>query len=69
MQNDIGSMRVNKDIPLGISKVESLLREHRLFIIDDCKELLDEAGFFHQMGDVFGGEAYAVFAGSAGRRS
>ncbi len=33
---------VNKDIPMGISKVETLLREHRLFILEDCKELLDE---------------------------
>lgn len=33
---------VNKDIPLGISKVEELFRSHRLFILDSCKELQDE---------------------------
>lgn len=33
---------VNKDIAMGISKVEALLREHRLFILSTCTELLDE---------------------------
>lgn len=33
---------VNKSIPLGISKVAELLKEHKLFILDSCKELVDE---------------------------
>ncbi len=33
---------VNKDIPLGISKVSQLFREHKLFVTDNCVELLDE---------------------------
>ncbi len=33
---------VNKDIPLGISKIVQLLREHKLFVLDTCIELLDE---------------------------
>jgi hypothetical protein len=33
---------VNKDIAMGIGKVQSLLKEHRLFIIDNCRNLLDE---------------------------
>ena len=33
---------VNKDVPLGISKVSQLFREHKLFITDNCVELLDE---------------------------
>ena len=33
---------VNKDIPLGIGKVQSLFKKHKLFILDNCKELQDE---------------------------
>ncbi len=33
---------VNKSIPLGISKVAELFKEHKLFILDSCKELIDE---------------------------
>lgn len=33
---------VNKHIPTGISKVAEKLKEHKLFILDSCQELLDE---------------------------
>lgn len=33
---------VVKDIPLGISKISQLLKEHKLFILDNCVESLDE---------------------------
>ena len=33
---------VNKDIPLGISKIAQLLKEHKLFILDNCVDLIDE---------------------------
>ena len=33
----------NKDVPLGLSYVSSLIREQRLFVHERCKEFLDEA--------------------------
>jgi PBSX family phage terminase large subunit len=33
---------VNKDITLGVGKVQELLTSHRLFILSECKDLLDE---------------------------
>jgi PBSX family phage terminase large subunit len=33
---------VNKDVPLGISKVSQLFKEHRLFVCDKCPDLQDE---------------------------
>lgn len=33
---------VVKDIPLGISKVSQLFKEHKLYILNTCKELQDE---------------------------
>lgn len=45
-----GSLRIgetNKDVPVGLSHVESLIREKKLFISNRCEQLLDEMTQYH----------------------
>ena len=44
----------NKDVAMGLSHVNSLIREKRLFVHDRCRELIDEMSQYHYEEDTDG---------------
>ena len=40
-------METNKDIQGGISKIQQLINEKRLFVFNNCKEFISEASMYH----------------------